>query len=400
MLATVVYRDPAASYTFSMAASRMALAAAGWASAYYLLSGNCHVDDARNAVCRDFLTSDCTDLVFLDADVSWKPDDLVTLLNFDADFVGGVYPYRRDNDVDMMPVRCLAGAVPENGLVEVDGLPTGFLRLKRHVIERMAAFAPKLRDTPTNPPMPVLFERDFLGEGRRSGDIRFAMRWREMGGKVHAALDLVLGHTGTMIHHDSMAAYMRRWGSETLSYMAKEIKAGRVSAELFDEARYAFKNPFTPPSSVLMTAALAARKADGDILEIGSGLSTIAMAAATEKKVWAVEHDPVWAAKLEQMAYQAGTRNIALVTAPIKDGWYDPKEMEGIPDHFALAFCDGPPRAVGSRMPFFERLAQTADIVIADDCDDPGYRAQVTSWCETHGRKLTMVGRAAFLEAA
>jgi acetone carboxylase gamma subunit len=42
-----------------------------------LLSGNCHVDDARNSVVREFLASDCTELVFIDADVSWEPETLV-----------------------------------------------------------------------------------------------------------------------------------------------------------------------------------------------------------------------------------------------------------------------------------------------------------------------------------
>ena len=103
-LATTAYDSPDASYTFSIARSREALTAAGIQSAYYLLQGNCHVDDARNAVVRDFLESDCTELVFLDADVSWEPDALVELCKINRDLVGGVYPYRRESEEEKMPV--------------------------------------------------------------------------------------------------------------------------------------------------------------------------------------------------------------------------------------------------------------------------------------------------------
>jgi hypothetical protein len=79
LLATTCYDKTAASYTFSIARSREALHKEGIQTAYLLLQGNCHVDDARNSVVRDFLESDCTDLVFLDADVDWEPADLLQL---------------------------------------------------------------------------------------------------------------------------------------------------------------------------------------------------------------------------------------------------------------------------------------------------------------------------------
>ena len=70
MLATPVYQDPDASYTFAMSKSREALHKAGIRSAFVLFSGNCHVDDSRNKIVSEFLNSDCTSLVFIDADVA------------------------------------------------------------------------------------------------------------------------------------------------------------------------------------------------------------------------------------------------------------------------------------------------------------------------------------------
>ena len=79
LLATTVYESPSAGYVFSIQKTRMALEAAGIQTAYLLLSGNCHVDDARNIVVQHFLLTDCTDLVFIDADVYWNTDAMTLL---------------------------------------------------------------------------------------------------------------------------------------------------------------------------------------------------------------------------------------------------------------------------------------------------------------------------------
>ena len=55
MLATTAYDTTAPGYVFSIQRSRAALDKANIQSAYLLLSGNCHVDDARNIVVQNFL---------------------------------------------------------------------------------------------------------------------------------------------------------------------------------------------------------------------------------------------------------------------------------------------------------------------------------------------------------
>lgn len=395
MLATTVYDKPAASYTYSVSVARSCLAEAGWPNAYYLLAGNCHVDDARNAVVRDFLASDCTDLVFIDADVSFEPDALLALLGFDCDLVGGVYPYRRENEAEKMPVRALPDAVMKDGLIEVDGLPTGFLRMRRAMLERMAKMAQPFIDRDGNPPTPLLFERDIFGDGRRSGDIRFCMNWRNMGGKAYAATDLWLGHSGSWVVKDNLGAFLRRKAGLTMAHLASEIAGtDEPTVELFKEARLYGRNPFSATEDVLLTATLAAKKADGDILEIGSGISTIAMAAATKHKVWCIEHDPAWAVRLEQMAADAGVGSrIMLCTAPIRDGWYDADELTDLPDHFAMALVDGPPRFLASRMPFFDRYGSQCGMIVCDDADDEGYRKAVSGWASDNGYNFDLVGQ-------
>jgi len=397
-LATTAYDSPDASYTFSIARSREALTAAGIQSAYYLLQGNCHVDDARNAVVRDFLESDCTELVFLDADVSWEPDALVELCKINRDLVGGVYPYRRESEEEKMPVRMLEGVddVDSENLLEVEGLPTGFMKIKRHVLETMAATAKHfLKDD--GKPHPVIFERDYFGGGRRGGDIRFCMVWREMGGKVYAAPELRLGHSGKMVLKDSLGASIRRQNGTSLRWMVEKIRNG-ARLDTFIEAVKANGNHWGAPADVLHLASSLAKASQLPILEMGSGLSTIVLAASTEQRVWAVEHDPRFSEGLAGMAKSAGVKNIALITAPLKDDWYGLEtEMPNLPEQFGLAFVDGPPRAHGNRMKFFETFGHRCEVILCDDAEEAMYAKRMKEWAEANGRTYQADGRAAVI---
>lgn len=397
-LATPSYDSPDCSYTFSMARSRQALEAAGIKSAYYLLQGNCHIDDSRNAIVRDFLESDCTELVFLDADVSWEPDALADLCKIEKDLVGGVYPYRRESDEETMPIRHLPEIKAEGDLIEVEGLPTGFMKIKRHVLETMAATAKHyLKDD--GKPHPVIFERDYFGGGRRGGDIRFCMVWRETGGKVYAAPELRLGHCGKMVLKDSLGASLRRQNKTSLLWMAQQIREG-AKLDTFIEAVKAYGNHWGASADVLQIASGLAKASQLPILEIGSGLSTIVLAASTEQRVWTAEHDKRYAQDLEEMARLAGVKNIALLHADLKDGWYDlESEMPSLPLQFGLAFVDGPPRMHGTRMKFFETFGHRCEVILCDDADDANYARQLKAWAEANGRKYQSDGRAAVIHS-
>lgn len=400
LLATTAYDSPDASYTFSIARSREALSAAGIQSAYLLLQGNCHVDDARNTVIRDFLETDCTEMVFLDADVSWEPEHLVSLCSHDRDIVGGVYPYRRDGQGEKMPVRNLPGVfIPdESGLLEVEGLPTGFLRIKRHVIEKMTESCQTFTKD-NGKPIPLLFERDIYNGGRRGGDIGFCMKWRDMGGKLYAAANLRLGHCGKHVLRDSLAASLRRQMGLSLRHVADKVKTGSETKDDLAEVVKYIDNKWGASLDVLSLAVLLARKATGPILETGSGLTTVMMAAARpDLTVWAIEHSDHFAKQLEQMAREAGVNNIAVVLNPIKDGWYDlGEDRAAMPDRFSVALVDGPPRLSGDRMKFFDHFGDCVDVVLADDADNPSYEKKLRAWAGANRKSIQVDKRAAVM---
>lgn len=389
-LATTAYDSPDASYTFSIQASREALTKAGVPSAYMLLSGNCHVDDARNVIVRHFLPTDCTDLLFIDADVSWRPEDLVRLCRHDFDLIGSVYPYRRDGATADMPIRYIPGIKPdENGLLEVEGLPTGFMRINRFILETMAKTADHCGEGDLR--TPLLFERVTEDTKRWGGDLNFCNKWRALGGKVFCDVEIRLGHVAKVIRVDSVGASLRRLAGTTLAYAAHMIREGQEDEAVYQEAISYVSNPFGAQEPFLRALVRHARAVDGPIIETGTGLSTILMAAATDQPLYCLEDDPRWTAHLECLIARADVRGIGLCEAPLSDGWYDLAGYPDLPERFALGVNDGPARHRGDRMKFFDALGPRCDVILVDDMNEPGYAEAVRQWCDSHGRILNFI---------
>jgi len=405
LLATTAYDSPDASHTASIAHARAALSEAGIMSAYALLSGNCHVDDARNSIVASFLESDCTDLVFIDADVSFTPDQLVRLCTHEnVDVVGGIYPKRATGHRDM-PVRMLPDVLtPDSkGLLEVEGLPTGFMRIRRTVLKHLAGASQTFRKDLTV--VPIIFERTYIDNvGRVGGDINFGFKALKAGFSLHADCELRLGHAAKVIVKDSLGAYLRRSKGKTLEWVADRVHDGRWQPEDLDEAAQAVGNEWAAPKEALIAAIKILEAEPGHVLETGSGLSTIIMAAAisdTTNYVYCLEHDPLYAEMTKRLARQAGITNIGMVVAPLdpETGWYNTADMEGLPDTFRLGFCDGPPRAYGSRTTFFTGgYARACDVVIADDAMMDGYPRFLMDWSRGAARDIAFEGRIAIVK--
>ncbi len=401
MLATTSYGSPATAYTFSIARGRQALHDAGIPTAYLLLHGDCHVDDARNSVVREFLASDCSELMFIDADVSWGPEALVELCQFaDLDIVGGVYPFRSEGS-DTMPVRMLDGAEERDGMLEVDGLPTGFMKIRRRVLERMAQAAPKYY-TKHGQETALVFSRPMPGPTklRWGGDIDFCNRWRGMGGRLFAVTELRLGHTAEIVIEDSLAANLRRASSTTVSHIIGKLRNGTEAEGDYEELLRFAGNSWAADAGVLAGISRIARQCRGPIIETGSGMSSVVMAAMTDQQVYTLEHLEHFAATTSYWAQLAEVRNLNIGCAPLKDFWYDIEKFE-LPRKFALGFCDGPPRLYGTRHKFLELIAPRCQVVVLDDVSsDARYQRIVNEYAAHNGMEVTMLGRSAMLAKA
>ena len=338
---------------------------------------------------RNFLESDCTDLVFLDADVAWPENHLVELCQFDRDVVAGLYPLKSRQE--RFPVRLLPGDLQAeaDGCLEVESVPTGFLRIRRSVLERLAEQAPKyLRPDDPRGPVPLIFERTLEDQTRWGGDYTFCRKWRAMGGKIYIAPEMVLDHYGEMLFSGSAAGWLRQQHGLTYWHAFTRIKQGNEPFSVYPELVAAWDNKWSCPADMLQVIALLGREAESAI-EFGSGLTTAVLACVCDD-VTAYEHDPQWLAKTRGLVEKTG-REARTLMAPIgDDGFY------GIlPGKYDLAVCDGPPRHLSNgRACLYQVLADVLNPggkFIIDDIDSEQARAQFHEWAAVHAEVFKVV---------
>lgn len=174
----------------------------GWDMTLRISAGDSILPRARNHFIADFLErKEYTDLVFLDHDVAWEKGALIQLCKHDVDVVAGIYPKR--TIPTEWPVRVKDGtsfADPENGLLECEGVPAGFLRITRRCLRAMTDHYWHLRYNEPHAPGKIatsLFDFAVYDGAYWGEDFVFCKRWRDMGGKVWADPEIFFAHCGT-----------------------------------------------------------------------------------------------------------------------------------------------------------------------------------------------------------
>lgn len=170
--------------------------------------GGTSVFHARNEITHDFLKSDATHLFFWDSDIVASVEQIQRLFAHDVDVVGGIYPIKQDGALRVC-VNDYHEPKPrgEDGLQSVRTVGTGFVLIRRCVIERMIEqHGERLRYQSDFPPHEQM--HNFWGleiwpdkERRRllTEDWLFCMRWLEMGGEVLVDHNIFLRHFGNVM---------------------------------------------------------------------------------------------------------------------------------------------------------------------------------------------------------
>src|SRR5690349_20691753 len=131
----------------------MQCAAQGWDVSFIHRDSDSMVARVRNYIASQFLENPqcahCTDLVLVDTDLAWEGDEFVRLCSHPVDVVGAAYPYKDDSG--NFPLRWPSdGLMEENGLWQVQAVTSGFMRITRKALEKVANEMPWLQyqDTP------------------------------------------------------------------------------------------------------------------------------------------------------------------------------------------------------------------------------------------------------------
>jgi len=191
------------------------------------------VTQGRNLCVSAFLNDEkATHLLFIDADIAFKPESMFNLLRADKDVISIPYPLK-----DFNYEKCLKlikqGKIKEpddlrlkafyrypfkvedheniklnNGVIEVTHSPTGFMMIKKSVIQKMIEHYGEameiVQDTVINGKMTKIknlynfFDTMHVPENKHyiGEDFAFCKRWKDIGGKCHAYVNDEITHVG------------------------------------------------------------------------------------------------------------------------------------------------------------------------------------------------------------
>lgn len=206
----------------------------GWSVA--MMGNESLITRGRNNMVAQFMKGNWSHLFFIDADIGWKPEHVLWVLDADEDIVCGAYPKKsiswdmvqdawkrgvKDPSVFASPVVVNQTNFVKEGdfvpvkknLIEVLDAGTGFMCIKRHVIEKMILAYPEHMYVDDGPKedgkergnVPMLFNADIWDDhidgkpAKRylSEDYAFCRMWQKIGGTIYVHLGVSLTHTGT-----------------------------------------------------------------------------------------------------------------------------------------------------------------------------------------------------------
>ena len=194
----------------------------------------------NNLVARAMSDPKMTHIMFIDNDISWDPLDILKLMISDKPIIGGIYPLKNYNwkkltsdpnsvgkiierknnsqfasvidDESMIQYKLLHYNVNylsatlniEKNLTKVKHIATGFMMIKRNVIQKMSIAFPSTKyidDVQFLKPEENDFAYALFDCGVEEGhyfseDWLFCHRWSKMGGFIWVDISINLTHTG------------------------------------------------------------------------------------------------------------------------------------------------------------------------------------------------------------
>ena len=220
-----------------------ACAEAGIGFEYFHVSGTALLHEQRNVAVERFLrTSDLSHMMFIDADVGFRGDDVIRMFEQQHEVTLGLYPAKQVNwaavvnaarsdhtaPIDQITLsaadyRTTAYAdegvrIKYDQVVEISGGGAGLMMIARTVFQKMETAYPNTKvEFPDNyralvPDAKSLHEHfEFLRDpaGRSlSEDLSFCKKWRMCGGRIYACTWFKTVHAGVYFFQGDLPAIL------------------------------------------------------------------------------------------------------------------------------------------------------------------------------------------------
>lgn len=183
----------------SLADSIPLIHAAGWEEGTVYKIGSPYISCARAEMLRKALDAKADVIVFIDHDLSWDAQDLLTLIETEGDVVCGTYRFKEESEVYMGALNSTPDGFPvvfPDGTLSAHSAPAGFLKITKHCVNRFIAAYPELTYGDKFSPHVDLFNHGAHKGTWYGEDYAFCRNWRDAGGVVKLVPNLNISHWG------------------------------------------------------------------------------------------------------------------------------------------------------------------------------------------------------------
>jgi hypothetical protein len=201
------------------------------------ISGCSVVSRVRNLIVKDFMASECTDLMFIDSDITFDPKDIFRLMAWNIDpkkgIVGGIPVARKKGSIYISTLdQDKDGGIYMNayGLVKAKRIATAFMLIRRDVIQTLIDNHPEWQyhDDRVENGHPdkfcySVFDFQSKPDGYVGEDYTFCDRAAEHGYEVWIDPTIKLGHLG-------MTEFAGSFGEEFLYPLINSVDSKKEAA--------------------------------------------------------------------------------------------------------------------------------------------------------------------------
>lgn len=229
IFATPSLAGPTSPYIKALEDSIPLIQAAGWDEAYIQEIGNPYISAARAAMTRKALDAKADVIVYLDYDLSWCPQDLLTLIEAEGDVVAGTYRMKQDEVIYMGTLHSNLQGTPQvraDGAIKSKTVPAGFLKVTKEAIDRFMAAYPDLCYGPK-----YNLSIDLFNHGAHKGlwwgeDYAFSRNWCDAGGEIWTVPNLNINHhRGDKVYEGNLHEFLMRQPGGSKDPAKSELKA-------------------------------------------------------------------------------------------------------------------------------------------------------------------------------
>lgn len=183
----------------------------------YFLCYDSLIQRARNDYFYAAYNSEVDCLFFIDSDIGWNPNDFIKLVLSDKDMIGATYRKKTDEE-ELYAVKVTGNTesdwnldISKDGLLEVQGLGCGFLKLSKRCVKLLFENEKKyyknekgiiknICDCVVNE------DNNFVSE-----DITIGFKWTKLGEKLYLDTNIKLIHVGHKAYTGDVAEWLNNW---------------------------------------------------------------------------------------------------------------------------------------------------------------------------------------------